>query len=200
MALRTGRRAVAISLKLAAPPGDDEILDLSRRNPGFQFERSAAGELIVTPTGSEGGRRDLELGAQLHAWAKVDGTGVAFGSAAGFRLPDGSLLSPDASWVRRERWQALSADQREGFAPLCPDAAFEIASESDSLPVLRKKMQAYLANGARLAVLIDPQRRMVEVYVPDRDVQIYDAPRSVSLDPVLRGFIIDLTPIFGETV
>ena len=191
---------MAISLRLAAPPGDDEILDLSRRNPGFQFERSAAGELIVTPTGSEGGRRDLELGAQLHAWAKADGSGIAFGSAAGFRLPDGSLLSPDASWMRRERWEALSREQRAGFAPLCPDAVFEIASESDSLPLLRNKMRAYLANGARLAVLIDPQRRMIEVHLPDRDAQIYNAPRSVSLDPVLRGFVADLTLIFGETM
>lgn len=191
---------MAISLKLAAPPGDEEILDLSRRNPGLQFERSAAGELIVTPTGSEGALRDLALGYQLYGWAKADGTGVAFGSAAGFRLPDGSLLSPDASWVRSDRWEALSPEERKLFAPLCPDAVLEIASESDSLRGLRKKVWAYLKNGVRLAVLIDPQHRTVEVYFVDRDdVELFDSPRSVSLDPVLPGFTVDLAPIFGGT-
>ncbi len=190
---------MAISLRLAAPPGDDEILDLSNRNPAFQFERSGAGELIVTPTGGEGARRDLALGYQLYGWAEADSSGVAFGSAAGFRLPDGSLLSPDASWVRGDRWGAISPREREGFPPVCPDAVFEIASESDSLPGLRQKMRTYLANGARLAVLIDPQHRMVEVYLPDREVQIYDSPPSVSLNVVLRGFVVDLAPIFGET-
>ena len=187
---------MAISLKLAAPPGDDEILELSQRNPGFQFERSTAGELIVTPTGSAGGRRELELGAQLHGWARQDGRGVAFGSSTGFHLPDGSLLSPDASWVRRDRWDALTEDEREGFAPMCPDAVFEVVSRTDALPDLRRKMQAYLANGARLAVLIDPPRRMVEVYAADRDPRVVEAAQSVSLDPILPGFSLDLEPIF----
>jgi Uma2 family endonuclease len=189
---------MAISLRLAAPPDDAEILDLANRNPGFRFERSAAGELIVTPTGGEGARHDLALGYQLYGWAETDRTGVAFGSAAGFRLPDGSLLSPDASWIRRERWEALSPRERQGFPPLCPDAVFEIASESDSLPGLRQKMRTYLANGARLAVLIDPQTRTVEVYMPDRDALVYDAPQAVPLDPILSGFVVDLGPIFGE--
>lgn len=190
---------MAISLRMGAPLGDDEILELSKRNPAFQFERSAEGELIVTPTGGEGARRDLALGYQLYGWAEADGSGVAFGSAVGFRLADGSLLSPDASWVRRERWEAISPREREGFPPVCPDAVFEIASESDSLPGLRQKMWTYLANGARLAVLIDPQHRMVEVYLPDHEVQIYDSPRAVSFDVVLRGFVVDLAPIFGGT-
>jgi Uma2 family endonuclease len=188
---------VAINLRLAAPPDDDHILELSKHNPGLQFERSAAGELIVTPTGGEGAWRDLALGYQLYRWAEADGSGIAFGPNAGFRMPDGSLLSPDASWVRRERWEAISPREREDFLPLCPDAVFEIASKSDSLPGLRQKMWTYLTNGARLAVLIDPQHRVVEVSLPDRKVQIHDAPRSVSLDAVLRGFVLDLAPVFG---
>jgi Uma2 family endonuclease len=189
---------MAISLRLAAPPDDHDILELSRRNPGFQFERSAAGELIVTPTSGEAGRRGAALTLQLGRWAEQAG-GVVFGPSTGFRLPDGSLLSPDASWMPQERWAALTPEQQDSFAPLCPDAVFEIASKSDSLERLRVKMRAYLANGARLAVLIDPQRRAVEVYLPDRDVQIIDDPRSVPLDVVLPGFVLDPAPIFGET-
>ncbi len=137
---------MAISLRLAAVPTDEEILELSRRNPGYQFERTAAGELVVTPAGSKGGRRDLLLGAQLH--------------------------------------------------PFCPDVVFEIASQSDTIPALRRKMYTYLANGGRLAVLIDPQRRVVEVYAPDADPVVLARAERVSLDPVLRGCTLDLRPIF----
>src|SRR3990170_71434 len=189
---------MAISLRLAAPPDDHDILELSRRNPGFQFERSAVGELIVTPASGEAGRRGAALTLQLGRWAERAG-GVVFDSSTGFHLPDGSLLSPDASWMPQERWAALTPEQQDSFAPLCPDAVFEIASKSDTLARLRAKMRSYLANGARLAVLIDPQRRMVEVYLPDREVQIFDDPRLVPLDVVLRGFAVDLAPIFGET-
>ncbi len=187
---------MAISLKLAAPPTDEEILELSQRNPGYEFERTAAGELVVTPTGSAGGRRDAVLVRQLDTWAEADGTGVAFGSSTGFRLPDGSLLVPDAAWVRGVRWEALSSKEQEEFAPLCPDAVFEILSVSDALSNLRKKMRSYLANGARLAVLIDPQRRTVEIYAPGREPELLASPQSVSLGPVLPGFTLDLKRIF----
>lgn len=149
---------MAISLKLSGPPSDEEILELSQRNPGYEFERTVAGELVVTPMGSAGGRRDAVLVAQLYTWAEADSTGVAFGSSTGFHLPDGSLLVPDGSWVRGVRWEALSAKEQEEFAPLCPDAVFEILSATDAPSNLRKKVRAYLKNGAQLVVLIDPQR------------------------------------------
>ncbi|MGH2376455.1 MAG: Uma2 family endonuclease [bacterium] len=188
---------MAISLKLAAAPSDEEVLEISARNPGYQFERSAGGELIVTPTGTEAGRQEGEVFGQLYQWAKADGRGVAFGPSTGFHMPDGALLSPDASWVRRDRWQALTASQQQDYAPLCPDAVFEVASPSDSLAHLRRKMRSYLANGTRLAVLVDPNRRAVEIYVPDRDPKVLDSARAVSLDPVLPGFTLDLEPIFS---
>jgi Uma2 family endonuclease len=186
---------VAISLRLAAPPDDDQILELSRRNPGYQFERSAAGELIVAPASSEAGRRGAALALQLGRWAERAG-GVVFDSSAGFHLPDGSLLSPDAAWVPKERWAALTPAQQDSFAPLCPDAVFEIASKSDTVARLQAKMRVYLANGARLAVLIDPQRNLVEVYRPDQDVEVFVSPGPVPLDPVLAGFRLGPGPIF----
>jgi Uma2 family endonuclease len=187
---------VAISLKLAAPPDDDEILELSRRNPGFQFERNAAGELVVTPASTKSGQRGAALSLQLGRWAEQAG-GAVFDSSTGFHLPDGSLLSPDASWMPQERWDALTPEQQDTFAPLCPDAVFEIASKSDTLARLRAKMRAYLVNGARLAVLIDPQGQVVEVYRPDREAEVFRSPGPVPLDPVLPGFVLDPEPIIG---
>jgi Uma2 family endonuclease len=186
---------MTISLRLATPPSDEELVELSERNPGLQFERTEKGELVVTPTGGEAGRRGAVLISQLHRWADLDGTGVVFGPSAGFHLPDGSLLSPDVSWVRRERWEALTSAQREGFAPLCPDAVFEVASERDWFGVLHRKMRAYVANGA-IAVLIDPARRAVEIHLPGAQPRIVEDARQVSLDPVLPGFVLDLDPLF----
>ena len=105
-------------------------------------------------------------------------------------------MSPDAAWIPEDRWIALTPKQRDSFAPLCPDAVFEIASETDARRALRAKMRAYLANGARLAVLIDPQRHTVEIYTPDAAPQVLEAVETVSLDPVLAGFILDLKRIF----
>ncbi len=192
---------MSISLKLAAPPSDDEVLELSLRNPGYQLERSAAGDLIVTLIGGETGRREVELGGQLSDWAKQHG-GVAFGPSTGFHLADGSLLSPDTSWLSEERWRALTRKEREGFPPLCPDAVFEIRPWSDELwedprAEMGAKMRAYITNGARLAVLIDPERRTVEVFAPNRPPEVLEKARAVSCDPVLRGFTLDLEPIFA---
>lgn len=189
---------MAITLKHTRPVTDDEILELSRQNPGYQFERSAKGELVVTPTGIESGRRSLKLAQQLGNWADRDGSGVAFDSSTGFRMPDGSLLSPDASWVRRDRWDALTAEQRKKFGPLCPDAALEIRSESNTLTELREKVRAYLANGTQIAVLIDPDGRGVEVYRPGREPETHRNPKTVTLDPELPGFVLELEPLFAE--
>ncbi len=187
---------MAITLKHTRPVTDEEIRELSRQNPGYQFERSAKGELIVTPTGSESGRRSAELTYQLQAWNRQQGNGVVFDSSAGFRMADGALLSPDASWVRRERWDALSAEQREGFAPVCPDAVFEVRSPTDATSELRAKMRVYVANGAQVAVLVDPYGRSVEVYRPGQDPQVFQDSAPVALNPELPGFVLDLSPVF----
>jgi Uma2 family endonuclease len=121
---------MAITLKQPHPVTDDEILALSRYNPGYQFERSAKGELIVTPAGGKSSRCSGEVFGHLRDWNRTR-EGVVFDSSAGFRLSDGSLLSSDASWVARERWDQLAASEQEGFPPLCPDAVFEVASPSD---------------------------------------------------------------------
>ena len=119
---------MAITLRYPRPLTDEEVVELARHNPGYQFECSAKGELVVTPRGSESGRRSAELLGQLHAWNRRTSVGVTFDSSTGFKLPDGALLSPDASWMRQARWDALTPEERRGFAPLCPDAVFEIRS------------------------------------------------------------------------
>lgn len=149
----------------------------------------------MTPAGVESGRREGKLFAQLAAWAETDGAGLAFGSSAGFRMPDGSVLSPDASWVRRERWDALSRAAREGLGPLCPDAVFEVVSRNDDRAALRGKMEAYVANGAQMAVLIDPFDRVVEISGFAQRMRTLQGPDTVAFEAPLAGFVLNLKPI-----
>jgi Uma2 family endonuclease len=132
---------MAILLDLLRPVTDEELRLLSERNPGYQFERTADGRVVVSPTGMEGGRCSAEVLRQLGEWNRRTRAGVVFDSSTGFHLPDGSLLSPDASWIRRERWERLGREEREGFGSFCPDAVFEVRSSSQTLQELRQKMQ-----------------------------------------------------------
>ncbi len=188
---------MGITLIMTHRVTDEELVELSERNPGYQFERTAKGELIVTPTGMESGRASGEVLVQLGLWNRQTRAGVVFDSSTGFRLPDGALFAPDASWVRPDRWNALTPEQRKRFGPLCPDAAFEVRSESSTMAELREKASAYLANGAQIAILIDPYDRTVEVYRPARLPETHRDPKTVALDPVLSGFVLDLEPIFA---
>ncbi|MBI4276924.1 MAG: Uma2 family endonuclease, partial [Armatimonadetes bacterium] len=93
--------------------------------------------------------------------------------------------------------EALGPEEREGFAPLCPDAVFEIASRTDVLADLRAKMHVYLANGAQIAVLIDPFNRRVEVFVPGQASKVIEGAGQITLEPALPGFTLDLGSIFA---
>jgi Uma2 family endonuclease len=128
---------------------------------------------------------------RLLLWADQQGGWKVFESSAGFRLPDGSVLSPDASLLRLERWQALSAEERSGFAPLCPDLVVELASPSDQGPrgvsALRSKMTAYQTNGARLGWLLLPHERALEVWGPSGQGAGGEEPRRLEQAATLDG-------------
>lgn len=176
---------------------DAELLELCRRNPELRIERTTEGDLIVmSPVGGESSRRNARLIAALVSWADSDQTGEVYDSSGGFILPDGAMRAPDAAWVRKSRLAALSAVEREGFLPLCPDFVIELRSPSDALDDLRAKMEAYLANGARLGWLLDPQQRRAYVYRAGEEVELLENPRVLSGAPELPGFVLDLEPIW----
>lgn len=166
---------------------------LCRDNSDLRLELTSQGELIVMPpTGSKTGQRNFSLASQLASWALKNGTGVGFDSSTGFTFPDGAILSPDGSWIRRERWNALTKEEQEGFAPICPDFVVELRSHSDSLSRLRNKMQEYVENGAQLGWLVDPIKRQVHIYRPDHDIEVLEDPATVAGEPLLSGFILNV--------
>lgn len=170
---------------------EEQFVRLCQENPDMQFELTARGELVIMPpTGSETGRRNNRLAYRVTAWADNDGSGVVFDSSTLFTLPNGAKRSPEVAWARRERWEALNKEQREGFAPICPDFVVELRSPTDRLKDLHEKMQEYLTNGARLGWLIDPLEKRVSVYRLDQSVEVLDDPTTVSGDPVLPGFVL----------
>ena len=190
---------VVLSLKLrpVVRLSDDEFFEFCQLNRDLRIERNAGGGItIMPPAGGETSDRNSEINMQLRLWAKRDGTGVTFDSSGGFVLPNEAMLSPDAAWVSRDRFEALTAEQRTKFPPLCPDFVIELRSPTDSLPVLRSKMQEYIDNGARLGWLIDPREGQVHVYRPGSPVEFLQQPQNVSADPVLPGFTLDMADIW----
>lgn len=182
----------------------EQFAAVCQANPNAVLELDAGGHLIqMTPTGSETGSRNQALGALL--WNAVRSAGLPlklFDSSTGFRLPDGSVLSPDASIVRQERWSALTPEQRRGFAPLCPDLVVELASPSDEGPrgltALRRKMSAYQANGAQLGWLLIPDQQAVEIWPASGagDPHRIDAAAELDAGPLFPGLRIALDDIW----
>ncbi len=138
---------------------DEYLQRASRENPGWQFERSSAGLLIVTPTTSKNGPRNVELLTQLAAWNRATRFGKVFDSSSGFTMPDGAVCSPDGSCIRGDRWSALSDEEQDSYAPLCPDVCVEIESKTDSWAKLREKIDRYASYGAVYALAVSPTTR-----------------------------------------
>jgi len=190
--------AVILQIPQSLKFTDDKFVEMVAANKDLRLELSSQGELsIMSPTGGETGDRNLELGGQVWFWNRQNGLGKAFDSSTGFKLPNGATRSPDVSWIKIERWNALTPEQRKRFLPLCPDFVIELVSESDDLADTQAKMREYIANGLRLGWLINPKNKQVEIYRPNQEIEVLQSPLSLSGENVLPGFILDLQPIFS---
>ncbi len=189
--------ALILNLSPTIELTDEQFFQLCQNNRDLRLERTAEGELIIMPpTGWESGNRNSRLTQRLGNWTDADGTGLAFDSSTGFKLPNGANRSPDASWVSGQRLEALNPDP-DRFLPMAPDFAVELRSASDSLKTVQEKMREYINNGVRLGWLIDPQNQRVEIYRPGQDVEILQSPTSLSGEDVLPGFVLNLAQILN---
>jgi Uma2 family endonuclease len=189
--------ALTVSLKSVIDMTDDQFFQLCQNNRELRFERNANGELIImSPAGGETGNRNGRLNQQLFNWTDADGTGIAFDSSTGFKLPNGADRSPDASWIKLERWDALTDEEKQKFPPICPDFVIELLSPSDSLKTTQEMMQEYIDNGVGLGILINRKSRQVEIYRQGKEVEVLDSPVTVSGEDVLKGFVLNLGMIW----
>jgi Uma2 family endonuclease len=176
----------------------EQFVQLAWVNQNLQLEKTATGELIVMPpTGSDTGNKNADILGQLWLWNRQTQLGQIFDSSSGFHLPNGADRSPDVSWIGQDRWDTLTPEEKSGFAPLCPDFVLELRSKHDSLESLQQKMQEYQENGAKLGWLIDRNRKKVEIYRPNKSVEVQNFPNSLSGEDVLPGFTLDLTEIWN---
>jgi len=176
---------------------DDQFFQLCQLNQNLRFERTATGEIIIMPpAGGETSNRNGRLTQQLFNWSDADSSGIGFDSSTGFTLPNGADRSPDAAWVKLERWNSLTPEQKEKFPPICPDFVIELLSPSDSLKVAQEKMKEYRENGMRLAWLINRKSKQVEIYRLGQEVEVLQAPATLSGEAVLPGFVLNLEPIW----
>lgn len=150
----------------------------------------------MSPAGGETSSSNAGLTAQIWIWNQQNKLGKVFDSSGGFKIPNGADRSPDASWVKLERWNALTPEQQKKFPPICPDFVVELMSPSDSLKETQDKMKEYRDNGAVLGWLINRKSRQVEIYRPNQEVEVLESPATVSGEDVLPGFILNLESIW----
>jgi Uma2 family endonuclease len=172
---------------------------LCAANRDLRLEREASGGLVIMPpAAADSGYRNMNISGQLWYWNQQTKAGVVFDSSAGFTLPNSAVRGPDASWMPRERWEVLPEAERRRFSHICPDFVVELASPSDEISKLRRKMGEYVAQGVRLGWLIDPRSGIVEIYRPGRPVEQLSKPATLSGEDVLPGFVLDLKGILFD--
>ena len=189
--------AATINFNAIAKITDDQFYQLCRENPDVKFERNAQGAIIVmSPTGGETGSYNSEINADFVIWNRQTKLGVCFDSSTCFKLPSGANRSPDVSWIKQERWDTLTLEQKQKFPPISPDFVLELMSPTDSLKDTQDKMQEYMNNQVKLGWLINRKTRRVEIYRQGQEVEVLESPTQLSGEDILPGFVLNLRSLW----
>lgn len=177
---------------------DRDLEKLCADNPETRFETTPQGRLIImSPTGSESGRKNGRLFFQVELWNTKTKLGVSFDSSTGFKLSNGALRSPDVSWVELAQWDSLSEQQQRKFAPIDPNFVIELMSPTDDLIELQQKMTEYMNCGVKLGWLINPDEKQVEIYRDGGNKEVLNNPQSLSGENILPGLTVNLSSILN---
>ena len=165
-------------------------------NPDLRLELTPGRELIVmAPTFSISGKRNLNLGSQVYVWNEQAELGEAFDSSSGydFTAIGGGKPSPDVSWIEKSRLEGISLEQ---LCPVVPDFVIELRSTKDNLSPLQKKMREYQRLGVRMGLLINPKDKQVEIYRPGQEPEILESTTEIDCGEVMPGFVLSMSRIF----
>ncbi len=181
-----------INLNTITTLDDEQFLELCQANPDLKFERTSQGNLVImSPTGGETGKKNAEIIGDFIIWNRRQKQGIVFDSSTAFKFPNGAIRSPDVAWIKKERWEALSPEERENFPHIAPDFVLELRSKTDALSEIQGKLEEYLENGVRLGWLIDPEEETVLVVFSDQRVQLF---KEKTILPILQGINLNLSP------
>ncbi|MBD2137561.1 Uma2 family endonuclease [Anabaena sp. FACHB-1237] len=177
---------------------DKQFFQFCQENRDLRIERNKFGDIsIMTPAGSETSNLNFNIAGQLYVWSQKDNTGICFDSSGGFKLSTGAERSPDAAWIKLERWNNLTPEQQQKFAPICPDFVLELRVPCDNLQPLKDKMLEYMQEpGIQLGLLIDRKNRRVYIYRPEQIEECLENPDTVNCDPILPGFVLNMAKIW----
>lgn len=179
---------------------EEQFFRFCQENESINFERNAKGEIIILePAGTYTGWFNINIATDLTIWNRKTNLGIVFDSNTGFTLPNGAVRSPDASFIKIDRWEKISIEDRKKFAHICPDFVIELLSESDRQRTLHKKMEEWLSNGCRLAWMINPYKKETTIYRQQREAEIRRIHEVLSGEDVLPGFTLDLSKLFTES-
>ncbi|NBB22123.1 Uma2 family endonuclease [Runella sp. CRIBMP] len=183
-----------VLIKMGDLMTDEEFFTFCQLNDTLDFERDSERNIIcMSPTGSSTGNTTSTILGELYFWNKQSNLGYCFDSSTGFLMPNDAVRSPDAAWIKKERWEKLTNEQKEKFAPLCPDFVVEVRSKTDSLTYLQDKMNEYITNGCRLGWLIDRLEEKTYIYRLNKDVETVETFESVlNGEEVLPNFVFEL--------
>ncbi len=178
------------------PLTDEEFERMCMTAETVKLERTKDGKIVVNPpAGFDSGSANLDINSQLMNWWKQHRKGRVFDNNTGFFLPDGSSLSPDGGYLTEEQMRGLTKKDRAHFLHRTPAFVIELLSPSDSMPATQKKMEAWIANGAKLGWLIDPRTRQVHIYEPGKPPRVERGKKVAGNGPV-EGFVLDLAPVW----
>ncbi len=189
--------AYTINLDVISKIDDEKFYQLCRHNPELKLEQNQKGELIIMPpTGGETGKKNADLIIDFGIWNRQKKLGYIFDSSTCFKLPKGSNRSPDVAYIKKERWDNLTLEEKIKFPPIAPDFVLELISPSDSLKDTQEKMVEYMDNGVKLGWLINPEKKEVEIYRQGQEKEVLNDLKNLSEEDILPDFILDLTEIF----
>lgn len=183
-----------VLIKMGDLMTDDEFFTFCQMNDTLDFERDSNRNIIfMSPTGSSTGNTSSTVLGEIYFWNKLSQLGYCFDSSTGFLMPNDAVRSPDAAWIQKHRWEALSDEEKEKFAPICPDFVVEVRSKTDSLKYLQEKMAEYIANGCQLGWLIDRLEEKVYIYRPQKELTVVESfDQQLSGEDILPEFVFDL--------
>ena len=158
----------------------------------YQLELVDGKIIIRGPSDIVSSEIGAEFGRLLLNWVKPRKLGRVFESSGGFILPNSNLTAPDVSFVTADRLK----HSKRYFAELVPDLVVEIKSQSDRLKPLREKIQSFIELGAKVGILIDPDKRTVTIYTPKAEPVILRDGDMISIPELLPGWEIAVTELW----
>ncbi|MEG4210788.1 Uma2 family endonuclease [Microcoleus sp. S13_B4] len=164
---------------------------LSEAHLDYQLELVDGKIIVMGPSDIVSSEIGAEFGSLLRNWVKPRKLAQVFDSSGGFILPNSELRAPHVSLVLAARLK----QSKRYFAELVPHLVVEIKSQSDLLKPLREKISSFIELGAKVGILIDPDKRTITIYTPQAEPVVLRDGDMISIPQLLPGWEVGVTEL-----